>query len=137
MQAGHPDLIALHVRLFGQPVEEGAGVAGGADGVGGGHELAEDGAARLLVLEGLGHVDRLIGSGAPEHVGQQHEIAVGGEALAHLEQGRADRRRVHEEDHRRPGAAALGMEGVGAGVAVGGWNGNLLHGFKSFLGSIG
>ena len=54
----------------------------------------------------------------PEHVRQQHVIFVLGQTLAHLEQGRTNGRRIHEEDHGRPRSNAFGLEGKSTGLAV-------------------
>ena len=44
---------------------------------------------------------RLVGAGSVEQIGHQHHIAVVGQPLAHLENGRPETEAVHVEDRRR------------------------------------
>jgi hypothetical protein len=118
--AGDSHLARLHVRVLGQEVEAGRDVGHLPPDAGAAAQPREQLHRRRIPGPGGGDVEGRIGSGAPEQVRQHHDISRRRQPLAHLEQGRADRRRIHQHDRPRPGALArLGLEDEGAGVAVG------------------
>ena len=73
---------------------------------------------RLVLAEALG-VGCFVFASSIEQVGQQHHVTGLSDALAELEQGRADASAVHVDQHGRPGAfAGIRSEDRGLGLAI-------------------
>src|SRR5262249_26984724 len=83
-----------------------------------------EGLAEVAAGEHDLRVERRIGTGAIVEVGQQHDVAVSGDPIAHAVEHGTDPEPVHVEDHGRPGPGAIRPEHTGRAVAVLGSDGD-------------
>ncbi len=137
--AGGADLRAgRHLRLLREEGEHRLGVAPRAV-LGDRADQAEEALALVLVGEHRLHVERLERTGAVEGIGDDHDVAVVGELLAHLAHHRAEAAGVGIHDDGRPGAVT-DVRCVQAGVhrPIGGLDGHVtLRHLRLLFGSGG
>ena len=106
---------AIHDGIGVEVVEPGGGITHDLGGV----ERAAGGEHALNLLAALGEVEAQLAL-AVEHVREQAEVALGGDAAGEIAQLVAHAHHVHVEDDGREGTIAVGVDGEALDDAVGG-----------------